>query len=215
MLKFVYIADPMCSWCYGFAPELNALLTHYPDAALDVIVGGLRAYNQTPATAEARAQTKGYWQQVASATAEHNLKFNSAALDLPGFIYNTEPACRAIVAIRQSNQPEIAKRALEMFHALQIAFYADGRDITQGAAIAEVAANMGIDGGAFLQAWQSEQLFQMTRNDFLAVQELQINGFPFLAIDVDGKLVVIARGYEKAAILIERVKYVSMAKTDG
>lgn len=206
MLKFVYIADPMCSWCYGFAPELNALLAAYPDAAIDVIVGGLRAYNQTPSTAESREQTKGYWQSVAAASAEHGLKFNSAALNLPGFIYNTEPACRAVVAIRQSNQPDIAKRALEMFHALQIAFYANGRDITQGEAIAEVATNMGIDGGAFLQAWQSEQLFQMTRNDFLAVQELQVHGFPFLAVDVAGKLVVIARGYEKAATLIERVE---------
>lgn len=206
MLKFVYIADPMCSWCYGFAPELNALLAAYPDAAIDVIVGGLRAYNQTPSTAESREQTKGYWQSVAAASAEHGLKFNSAALDLPGFIYNTEPACRAVVAIRQSNHPDIAKRALEMFHALQIAFYANGRDITQGEAIAEVATNMGIDGGAFLQAWQSEQLFQMTRNDFLAVQELQVHGFPFLAVDVAGKLVVIARGYEKAATLIERVE---------
>lgn len=215
MLKFVYIADPMCSWCYGFAPELRALLAAHPDATVDLILGGLRAYNQTPSNAESRAQTKGYWSQVAAAAAEHELKFNPAALDSPNFIYNTEPACRAVVAFRQSIQPEIVQRTLEMFHALQIAFYADGRDITQAAVIAEVAASLGVDGTAFLQAWQSEQSFQMTRNDFLAVQELQVTGFPFLAIDVGGKLVVIARGFEKATTLIERVKYVGMANIEN
>ncbi len=214
MLKFVYIADPMCSWCYGFAPELNALLAAHPDATTEIITGGLRAYNQTPSTAETRAQTKGYWAQVAATCAEHNLKFDSAALDAPNFIYNTEPACRAVVTVRQSNQPAIAARALDMFHALQMAFYAHGRDVTQGYVIADVAASLGIDGSAFLQTWQTEPLFQMTRNDFLAVQELHVNGFPFLAIDVAGKLVVIARGYEKAATLIERVKYVGMAEVE-
>ena len=212
MLKFVYIADPMCAWCYGFAPELKALLGAHPDATVEVIVGGLRAYNQTPFTSESRAQTKGYWGQVAATCAEHNLKFDSSALDAPNFIYNTEPACRAVVAVRQSNHPAIAARALDMFHALQVAFYTFGRDITQDYVIADVAASLGMDGSAFLQAWQSEQLLQMTRNDFLAVQELQVHGFPFLAIDVAGKPVVIARGYEKSATLVERVKYVSMAE---
>jgi protein-disulfide isomerase-like protein with CxxC motif len=46
MIQLIYVADPMCSWCYGFGPELQALLEMMPDANLDIIVGGLRAYNQ-------------------------------------------------------------------------------------------------------------------------------------------------------------------------
>ena len=45
MTHLIYIADPMCSWCYGFGPELTSLLDTLPDARLDIVLGGLRAYN--------------------------------------------------------------------------------------------------------------------------------------------------------------------------
>ena len=32
-MKLIYIADPMCSWCYGFGPELAKLLAR-ADSAL-------------------------------------------------------------------------------------------------------------------------------------------------------------------------------------
>ena len=27
--EFVYVGDPMCSWCWGFAPVLDQLAGHY------------------------------------------------------------------------------------------------------------------------------------------------------------------------------------------
>jgi putative protein-disulfide isomerase len=38
MTQLIYVADPMCSWCYGFGPELQALLELMPEANLDIIV---------------------------------------------------------------------------------------------------------------------------------------------------------------------------------
>ena len=35
----ISVGDPMCSWCWGFAPEIDSLADDYP---VDVVVGGLR-----------------------------------------------------------------------------------------------------------------------------------------------------------------------------
>ncbi|MFQ5523922.1 MAG: DsbA family protein, partial [Acidimicrobiia bacterium] len=37
--KLIYVGDPMCSWCWGFAPEIEDLADEYP---VEVVVGGLR-----------------------------------------------------------------------------------------------------------------------------------------------------------------------------
>ena len=39
--EFVYVGDPMCSWCWGFAPVLERMQEVY-DVPLRVVVGGLR-----------------------------------------------------------------------------------------------------------------------------------------------------------------------------
>jgi len=42
----IYIGDPMCSWCYGFAPELSKTIDHFDNKAnLRLVMGGLRPYN--------------------------------------------------------------------------------------------------------------------------------------------------------------------------
>jgi len=37
--RLIYVGDPMCSWCWGFAPEIAALAEQFP---VEVVVGGLR-----------------------------------------------------------------------------------------------------------------------------------------------------------------------------
>jgi putative protein-disulfide isomerase len=45
----VYFADPMCSWCYGFAPVMSALEQQFRERLpLRLVMGGLRAGNTRP-----------------------------------------------------------------------------------------------------------------------------------------------------------------------
>ena len=34
----VYFADPMCSWCYGFGPELDEFLGERPGLRVDLVM---------------------------------------------------------------------------------------------------------------------------------------------------------------------------------
>ena len=60
-------------------------------------MGGLRPYTTEVATPAFRETIAAHWQQVAR---ESGLPFNDAALAREGFVYDTEPACRAVVAVR-------------------------------------------------------------------------------------------------------------------
>ena len=97
MATLIYIADPMCSWCYGFGPELVTLLNGLPDVPLEIVVGGLRANNTKLMDEELKTTLLSHWRHVEEAS---GLPFSDKVLSDAGFIYNTEPACRAVVAAR-------------------------------------------------------------------------------------------------------------------
>ena len=43
----LYVADPMCSWCYGFSPVIGAVAGHFGDRLpVRLLMGGLRAGNK-------------------------------------------------------------------------------------------------------------------------------------------------------------------------
>jgi putative protein-disulfide isomerase len=47
----LYIADPLCSWCYGFAPVINELRERFEGRLpVRLLMGGLRAGNALPGT---------------------------------------------------------------------------------------------------------------------------------------------------------------------
>ncbi|MEO8600474.1 MAG: DsbA family protein, partial [bacterium] len=137
MHHLIYIADPMCSWCYGFGPQLNALLDALPGAKLDIVTGGLRAYNTEVMDDAKKATILTHWKHVEQAS---GLPFSTVGIARPGFIYDTEPACRAVVTARILGDDLPSRSILDVFHAIQHAFYAEGRDVTSLQVLAEVGA---------------------------------------------------------------------------
>src|SRR4029078_4975751 len=70
-LDLVYFADPMCSWCYGFGRELAGVIGQESlrrTVKLDLIMGGLRAYNTAAMDADAKRTTRSHWEQVREKT---------------------------------------------------------------------------------------------------------------------------------------------------
>ena len=200
----VFFADPMCSWCYGFGPELDAFVEAHPGLRLDVVMGGLRAGNREAMTPAFRDMLAGHWDHVRQ---ESGLAFTPAALERPGFVSDTETACRAVVAMRSLAPP----KALAYFHRLQSAFYADGHDITLPAVLAELAEGLGVDRAAFLAAFGGESARTETDLDFSTAREMGVSGFPTLAVGYPSKqFFLLASGFTRAAVLSER-----LARIDG
>jgi putative protein-disulfide isomerase len=208
--SLVYVGDPMCSWCYGFGVPLQQLLEQLPGVPLAIVVGGLRAYNKEVMPNALKLTLHHHWEEV---TKRSGKPFGKGQFDREGYIYDTEPACRAVVTIRA----HAAEHTLAMYHAIQHAFYAEGRDVTQTSVLADVwqalipslpkSANA-FSREEFMQAFESDAIKSLTRNDFAMVQQWGIRGFPALIAVVNGEAQLVANGYMEADEMLQRVQQV-------
>ena len=189
----IYFADPMCSWCYGFSPVIDEVRRAFGRALpVRVVMGGLRPGTDTPMTPQARAEIAGHWSHVHEAT---GLPFDEAVL-AEGFVYDTDPAARAVVVVRREGQ----ELACDYLVRVQRAFYAEARDVTSGEVLADLAAELGLDRAAFLEAWGSEDANTETWGDYALSQRAGVRGFPTLVGGPNeaGVYGVVTRGYAPA-----------------
>lgn len=183
-----YFADPMCSWCWGFSPAIDVLRDAYRDRMkIALVLGGLRPGETAPMTATAREDILHHWHDVHTRTAQP-FQFNGALPD--SFVYDTEPASRAVVAVSSIDLTLI----FPLFQAIQQAFYAQGRDVKQTAVLVELATELGVDGTAFLDLFNSDTARAKTQAHFQQARKAGVKGFPTLIIQRDSQLHPISNG---------------------
>lgn len=202
--RLLLFADTMCSWCYGFQPQMETIRAHYADR-LDLLTfsGGLRPYTQEPMEAAMRAKISKGYARIAEMSGQ---TFGARWFEDESFIYDTEPASRAVVTMRQF----VPGAEFDYMSAIQRAFYGEGRDITDIAVLSEYAEPFGISAAEFTDFWALEQMQEATRSDFEAAKRLGIDGFPTLIVHrMDGKnpnaLMVVSQGFGMADEIIERI----------
>ncbi len=197
----IYFGDPMCSWCYGFEPVLSALADHFGERLpIGLVMGGLRPGTERALTLMEKDEIRKHWDHVHEASGQI---FDYSFFDRGRFVYDTEPACRAVVVYRRS----YPNNAQAYFAALQHAFYADGRDTTKADVLAELADREGLDGASFLAQFESDEARQETMRDFLMSQESGVQGFPTLiAGSITDGYQVVTQGYRPLDGLIETLE---------
>jgi putative protein-disulfide isomerase len=195
--RLLYVMDPMCSWCWGFAPVAQALIEQARAGGLPLhlVVGGLRTGSGAALEPTTRRYILEHWQAVKDTTGQ-SFRFEGA---LPnGFVYDTEPACRAVVAAR-SLDPDIA---WQLVKEIQQAFYLEGRDVTQASVLTELAEKAGLPKIEFAEAFDSAEQLAATASDFSWVQDLGIAGFPTLLAERKGQLALLTNGYQSLDKLV-------------
>jgi len=189
----------MCSWCYGFGKELAQLRAQHPALELDIVVGGLRAGGTEIVDDAAKQFRLQHWARVEAAS---GMPFNREAfVARQGFVYDTEPVCRAVVAARR-----LAPQAdlLAVFRAFQHAFYAEGRDTTDGKELAALGAaelqrqGHDVSDAGFLYAWREPATIAETHADFTRTRNLGVNSFPSLLLDTGDGMRAVSPGYAHA-----------------
>ena len=185
----LFFGDPMCSWCWGFAPELNQLSQHAQGhATFHTIMGGLRPGTTAPWDSEMRDYIHHHWQDVEARTGQ---PFDFARFEDETFIYDTEPSARALVTVREHDPSQ----ALNMYEALQRAFYAQNQDITDSEVLATLASHCGLNSEDFLQAFTSDVMRQRVLQDYQQTRNFGIQGFPAVVCAEDGQYAILALGY--------------------
>ena len=209
-MNLIYVADPMCSWCYGFAKPLDALLAQPGTAAplqLALVMGGLRPFTTDTMAPERVNELVGHWQHVAEASGQPFTQAPHTAMHAQGFVYDTEPASRAIISVR-THWPKLVWRYLK---AVQHAFYAEGKNVTQPEVLADVADALGIPRADFARVFASQEMRDATLADFAQAQSWGIRGFPALIAEHGDHLHLVVQGYMPIDALRERLEAVQTA----
>jgi len=170
-LEFIYVGDPMCSWCWGFAPALEQLEVRY-GIPLRVVMGGLRTGPQAQLMdVEACRQLATYWQGVAQRTGQ---PFTTVSLERDGWRYDTELSCRAVVTMREL-APQDTLRWVARLHR---AFYVEGIDVTDLSEFPALLDGFDVDPDRFAQTLVEDATVERTRQDFDTAQRYGATGFP-------------------------------------
>ena len=190
MARLIYVMDPMCSWCWGFAPVMTALAGQAAErgVSLELRVGGLRRERVVMDQA-GRQRTLSYWQAVHSATGQ---AFNLAQGLPEALVYDTEPACRALVAARGLDEARVWSLSL----LIQQAFYEHGQDVTQPSVLVDLAEAAGLSRSEFAERYDDSATKAATAADFIWVENLGIAGFPTLLAEHEGQLALVTNGYQ-------------------
>lgn len=198
---FIYFADPMCSWCYGFAPVIAELARHFEGRLpVRVVMGGLRAGNTKEMTARDREYIRGAWTRVGEASGQ---SFDFSFFDREHFTYDTEPACRAVVTMRRL-APE---NTLTFKARVSRAFYGENRDTTDVKLLAGLATEFGIDAERFELEMLSAEARNETFRDFLTSQQAGVQGFPLLAAGTaEGGYALVTNGFRPLDGLPEAIE---------
>lgn len=188
--EILYIADPMCSWCWGFSPVISKLRAEFDETVpMRLVLGGLRVGTTQPMTPELSESIVNHWREVKLRTGQE-FKFD---FDLPdGFLYDTEAACRATVAVRELN-PEAT---FPYFESLHRAFYVHNRDITDDAVLAVIAEPYDVPPERFFETFESKDTRRKTMDDIVLAANLGIRGFPAIVLRNGEDYALLTLGYE-------------------
>jgi putative protein-disulfide isomerase len=184
-----YIADPMCSWCWGFSPVIERTRLDYAGRLkFELLLGGLRPGTKTPLPAAQREEILGHWQAVHRATGQP-FRFEGA---MPGgFVYDTEPASRAVVAVSMMDE----RAVFPFFRSVQSAFYAEQQDVTVPGVLAALAQAAELDEQQFLQVFESDAAKSRTLEHFQEARRRGVSGFPAVMMQGPQGYALLAQGY--------------------
>ena len=171
-----YVVDPMCSWCWGFAPVWREFVSEIPESVAVVdLMGGLAPDNEAPMDSAMRQYVQDAWGAVKARTgAEFNFEFWNKCDPKR----STYPACRAVIA---AGEQASGARSL-MYDAIQRAYFLEARNPSDAEALECVAGEIGLDRKQFTEDLGSDHINRIFQLELESVAKLGVSGFPTMVV---------------------------------
>ena len=200
MARLYYVHDPMCSWCWGFAPVLKELLSALPkEFEHKRLLGGLAVDSDVPMPAEMQTMLQETWRRIQNKIPGTEFNFDFWTQCQPR--RSTYPSCRAVIAARQ--QGEQFDEA--MTKAIQAAYYLQARNPSDIDTLIELADELGLDVEQFTQAISSAETQQQLDAEIELSRELHAESFPSLVLQVGSSNEGVPVDYNHAAPMLELI----------
>ncbi len=200
-----YIHDPMCSWCWGFRPQWDALKNALPDeVAIVNIAGGLAKDCDDPMPQEMQETVQGWWrdihQQLGTA-----FNYDFWSNNVPR--RSTFMSCRAAIAAGYQNAED------KMINAIQQAYYLRALNPSNVELLERLAGELHLDTVKFKRDLHSDETQEEFSRQLSCARQLPIDGFPSLVLQIGDIIHPIERNYHNhEAMLIDIQAKLAMAK---
>jgi len=183
-----YIYDPLCGWCYGAKPLVQAAQHVLPVIAH---AGGMMTgANRQSVSPQLRNYVMPHDRRIAEYTGQPfgEAYFEGLLRDHTA-VFDSAPPTAAVMAAES-----IDGRGLELLGRLQTAHYVEGRRIADEAVLVECAVELGYEAEVFLKTLQATDTDQHIKSSRALLAKLGGQGFPTFALEQDGQFTLIDIG---------------------
>ncbi|WBM69702.1 DsbA family protein [Buttiauxella sp. WJP83] len=189
-----YIFDPLCGWCYGAAPLVDAARA-VPGLAIALHGGGMMVgSHRRKIDAQWRGHVIEHDARIAAMTGQPfgEAYINGLLLDTTAMMDSAPPTCAILAAEKLDGQ------GLEMLHLIQVAHYQQGKRVADMRVLEGLAQEAGFPVDEFMQ--EMALIETTTLADHIAqsralLAKVQGPGFPtFVLEDAQGQLHVLPVG---------------------
>lgn len=186
--QLFYIYDPMCSWCWGYAPTWQRLQRELT-SEVDIIygLGGLAEDSDVLMPEAMQVFLQQTWRKIAQ---QLGTEFNFDFWQQCQPRRSTFPACRATLIAREFGKEQ------EMLTAIQHAYYLQAKNPSNLDTLQALAVDIGLDGYDFLQKLKSQSVDEQLMTEINKMRSLPINGFPALVLVKEQLLIPIPIDYQ-------------------
>jgi len=183
--ELLYVADPMCSWCWGFHRVLSAIEARLPETVqVRLVLGGLAKDSDEPMDDRTREYVQRAWDEVEARTgATFNREFWTACAPRR----STWRSCRAVLAAGDLGRP--------MFDAIQRAYYSEARNPSDRDTLIELADRLDLDVEGFALALDAPGTQAELEEHFALRDRLGARSFPTLVLRRGGRTETLVRGW--------------------
>jgi putative protein-disulfide isomerase len=183
-----YIYDPLCGWCYGAKPLVQAA-----QAVLPVIAHGggmMTGANRQTVSPQLRNYVMPHDRRIAEFTGQpFGEAYFEGLLRDETAVFDSAPPIAAVLAAEH-----MAGRGLQLLGRLQTAHYQEGRRIADEAVLFELANAIGLDPQAFQSAFREADTERHIKESRALLANVGGQGFPTFALEHNGQFTLIDIG---------------------
>ncbi len=189
----VYGFDPLCGWCFGFIPAMEALAKQRPDLTVHIALGGLVTGQRIKPYAEMASYIRQSSWRLADATGHRpSAAFAKRILSRSDILASSIPPSAAILQVRRA-RPAMA---LAFAHSVQRAHFEDGEDLNDPATYAKLSTQLELD--LPLEIPMPQEYSDDIQTEFQATRALGISSFPTVLVRSAGLLKPLPTTYRPA-----------------
>jgi len=175
-----YIYDPLCGWCYGAAPLVQAVR-----AVLPVVAHGggmMMGTNRQQVSPQLRNYVMPHDRRIAEYTGQtFGEAYFEGLLRDERAVFDSAPPTAAVLAAEQ-----LEGLGLDLLGRLQTAHYIEGRRIADEAVLLELAQSIGLQAQAFQSAFVAVDVPAHVKASRTLLARIGGPGFPTLALEQHG-----------------------------